>query len=172
MSALEKAIPVTLRQIEAMARGAWNGAKGDIKKAAKTIADEVGNDPSMLLALAMSYLQHLGFEHLERKHSREAIVRAVTAQQDTSHRVVALAQDNAHMMLNFALFGGKRLRDADKQDLRLSAERYYAHGSDMVHKGRWLALVASKVPDGKRVGEALTEEAVRKLFEEARHAKK
>ena len=40
----------------------------------------------------------------------------------------------------------------------------------MVHKGRWLALVAARVPADKFVADALTEDDLRALKEEARDA--
>lgn len=178
MNAIPKAFTSTPGQIELIARDSWAKARGDINKAAQLIVAAIAGDASMLQALALSYLQHVDFERIDRKHSRESIVRSINnanapSAQDHARRVVALARSNVEMLLlDFALIGGKKLRDGTKKDLRDSAERYYAQGSDMTHKGRWLALVAAKVPEGNKAGDVLKEEELRKLFEAARHAKK
>lgn len=82
-------------------------------------------------------------------------------------RVTALAQSNLMM---FSLPGGKPIARATLAELLKASEFYTEQGRDMVHKGRWLALVAARVPADKFVADALTEDDLRALKEEARDA--
>lgn len=85
--------------------------------------------------------------------------------QGQRSRVEALAQSNLMM---FQLPGGKPIAKATLTELLEASEFWTKQGRDMMHKGRWLSLVAARVPADKYVADALTEDDLRSLKAEAR----
>lgn len=84
--------------------------------------------------------------------------------------LVHLANGISASLLNFPLAGGLPLRAATREEVEAQAALYTARGSDMLHKARWLALIAARLPEGATVGEALDDDTVEALSREAAHA--
>lgn len=153
------------------AQEALEKACGDVRVASRLMAQRVKDEEGLLISLVSEYLQSVYSG--SRIAKRAAIWTAANYDPGgNGHRVRVLAAGNARMLLDFPLRSGKPLRHASKGEVRENAEAYYAQADDMRHKSRWLALVAAKVPDGKRVGDALSEKVLLELMEKAKHEKK
>lgn len=153
---------------ESLARNA-----GRVVDAASDLAAIAKDTPSVLYALALAAIREVAPSGAnERRIKRNRIWQAM-APELTGHRVHALARGNAAMLMDFPLMDGTPLRNASKDAVRTNAEAYYEQADDMRWKSRWLALVAAKLPDGKKtVGQVLSEESLNKLRAEARNAKR
>lgn len=75
--------------------------------------------------------------------------------------------NRAETLLSFPLLGGRLLRDAKQPEIRAAAEFFTRQAGDMAEKGRFLRLVAERIPPARAVGEVLTEAQLRDLREEA-----
>jgi len=71
------------------------------------------------------------------------------------------------MLMDFPLFGGLTLRDANRADVEQSADEYEMRGSDMLTKAKWLRLIARRMSSSKSVQQSLTEDALRSLKRKA-----
>lgn len=74
------------------------------------------------------------------------------------HRV----EIHGRSLLDFPLPGGKRLRDATRQDLLEAADFYRKQAADMASKAAWLEKISERVGK-KTVGEKLTSEQLEAL---------
>lgn len=165
----------TVDPLEA-ARDALAESKGNANRATAALTASAKEDAALLHALAALAISMASpDEGVAMRHQRR---KAWTAPNydvgGNGHRVHALAAGNAMMLMDFPLMDGTPLRNATREEVRVNAEGYYKQASDMRWKSRWLALVASKIPqqdDKKTVGQALTESVLRELQEKAKHGK-
>lgn len=74
------------------------------------------------------------------------------------------------LMDGFILPSGKKLGDADRNDLTVAMASFETVATDASVKHRWLRLIQQSVPKGSRVRDALTEERLAELRAEARKA--
>ena len=85
--------------------------------------------------------------------------------------IAALGNGIRESLLNFPLAGGLKLRDATRAEVSTQAQMYAAHGADMLHKARWLEMIAARLPDdAARVGDVLTSGEVETLQAETANA--
>lgn len=70
--------------------------------------------------------------------------------------LMAASAGHASSLMSFPLRGGLPLGDASAEQVRDSREHYDKQGRTMIQRGRFLAAVLERLPDGKRVREALT----------------
>jgi hypothetical protein len=183
VAVLEKSNPVTSTQtaepeitFQSLARDAFISAKRDTRKAARVLDAKLQRlDPESRVsvledALKLACVEAVGLACRNERKTRGWLPPNYDA-GGNGHRIAALADGNKEILMNFPLwFGGKRLKDSTKQEIADAGLRYMKQGSDMVFKGRWLNLVAAKVPDQKKAGEVLTELQLRKLHKEAANA--
>lgn len=66
-------------------------------------------------------------------------------------------------LMDFRLVNGKRIAEANKIEVLDSAVFYDTQSRDMAAKAVWLRRVAEKLGDGDTVGNALSEQDLRKL---------
>lgn len=91
--------------------------------------------------------------------------RAANRETDTG----AWAQAVGDALLDtHRLPSGKKLGDATRADLQTALAAHEIQASDATIKHRWMRLILQSTPAGKTVREALTEERVKELREEAR----
>lgn len=82
-------------------------------------------------------------------------------------RVDLLRRASVRMsLMDFPLPNGTRLGNATGEDLAEGSATYKAQASDMAAKAKWLDLIAAGLPEGKTVGEALTETDLERLRDE------
>ena len=84
--------------------------------------------------------------------------------------IIALADLNMRNLMEFHLPipGSPLLGSATREQVLRAAQGYLSHGRDFFRKGRWLELVAEKMPEGdKLVREVLNERKLADLRAEA-----
>jgi hypothetical protein len=101
------------------------------------------------------------------RSDRSRIIQMTTA--TGRNGVFALANGMTAALLDMPIAGGVRLRDARRDQVAAASEFYSRQAQDMSHKGRWFALIAQSVPEGRVVGDVLTDARAAELFNEARH---
>ena len=89
--------------------------------------------------------------------------RAPRREIDTSARIHALADS----LLDFVLPGGLKLRDATPAQLHATARVFEHNAAESRRTARWLDAVAARVPDGRKVGEALDARELQRLKDRA-----
>lgn len=90
---------------------------------------------------------------------KAAAARAARASAQGAIAVIASS------LLDMPLSDGTLLRDATRFEVIEAAERYHKLSSTMAHRARWLSAIAERVPDGKRIGDAINDAVAQELFE-------
>ena len=161
--------------IASLAAECLHEANGDVQKATALMEAKARSNRAIKAALLEPLLSYACFEACKRsmRSARRAIWSppvhsgsggTVTGQ---AGRVQSLATSNLMM---FPLRNGLPLGRATLEDVRESATFYAAQGEDMVRKGRWLALIAARIPEGKTVSQSLTEADLRTMQAEVSNA--
>jgi len=148
----------TLRRptLNRLASEALIEAAGDWKAATTLFQTWVEGDADLLRELAAPAIAGLCWKH----------VRAA-AQQQRTHYWSATAQPNvdqtnglsavgATTLMDYPLAGGKRLGDATAGELLAEAETYATLARVTALRGRWLRLIAERLPDGATVESTLS----------------
>jgi hypothetical protein len=161
---------------QSLARDAFVSAKRDTRKAARVLdakLQRLDSDVRVSVleeAIKMACAEAIGVACRQDRRVRGWIPPNYDA-GGNGHRIAALADGNKEILMNFPLWvGGKRLKEATKNEIADAAQKYLKQGNDMVFKGRWLNLVAASVPENKKAGEVLNEIKLRKLHQEAQNA--
>jgi hypothetical protein len=156
------------------ARRALDDAKGDVREATRMLETAVHQSRKLRDLLTEPLISNACYDavraqcRIERRSVwTPPLEKLVPSKSGVtgSHRVVHLATGT---LLMFPLPGGKSLGQATRDDISKATEFYASQSKDMGHKARWLQLVAQSVPDGKTVGEVLTDKRLRELQEAAR----
>lgn len=100
---------------------------------------------------------------MEMRANRKAII----ATADRRNNVVALATGIANSLLDFPLANGVKLRAATRDEVFEQAGRYGTQARDMTRKAKWLSAIADRVPEGKVVGDVITDADAKALWEGA-----
>lgn len=155
------------------AKRALEDADGDVAKATRMMEDAVKSSRSLRDALTEPLIKLACYDAVRsasadqrRKSWKPPTEQWVPGKVTGSGRVVQLSKAT---LLMFPLPGGKALQDAKASDLSAAQSFYQGQSADMAHKARWLQLVAQSIPDGKTVGEVLSDKRLRELQEEARN---
>lgn len=72
--------------------------------------------------------------------------------------LIAMAESTWRSLMEFPVWGGKQLGECTKEEVQTAANKFYAVSLTMSKRGRFLAIVAQKVPDGKTVKESLKDD--------------
>jgi hypothetical protein len=144
-------------------------AGGDVASATRRLIRRLDDDAELRAAIATAAVEYYAASIVEDEMRAER--RAVWAEAGRTNRpktsVTALANGIRRSLLDFPLAGGKRLRDATRDEVIEQAQLYAAQARDMGFKARWLELIGARVDDGRTVGECLTEADALALREEA-----
>ena len=81
---------------------------------------------------------------------------------DPGKRMKHMAAGNL-LMFRLPTAGNKLLGQAIKEEVQAASKWYFSQGENMPIKGRWLELIADKMPRGKTVESGLTEQELRRL---------
>lgn len=109
----------------------------------------------------------MNFRHQQIKRRTGGGPVGAARSSDMSAWAGAVAES---LMDDFRLPNGRKLGDATRDDLRMALAGYQTTADDALVKVRWLRLVQQSTPHGKTVRQALTDERVKELREEARKA--
>lgn len=107
---------------------------------------------------------------LAKRSERVAVIlgRTKRGMKPGNIRVKGVGAAYQRMLLDLPLASGRRLRDATGLEVRENADRYLVQGSTMLHTGRWLARIHQLVPADSVVGDVLTEDRAKELYDEER----
>ena len=135
-----------------------------IEGSAKLLLDMAKGNPEMYREL-MGHYEWAAAVRMMRSHvhhSRSKIWHSPAAASATA-RVGSLVRVNATALLDFPLPGGLMLRNAGAAELTAAIGGFLKQATDMRAKGTWLRRIAAKLPEGKTVGEAFTEDQLWEL---------
>jgi hypothetical protein len=161
-----------------LAREVFEDEGGRTAPAIARLQALIAADESLRIAIAEAAIAEYAARHVATvmMTDRAAVWRAAerrTAGLPTRAKtsVAALGNGIRESLLNFPLAGGLRLRDATRAEVAAQAQMYATHGADMLHKARWLATIAARLPDDEAtVGEVLTDGEVETLQAETVNA--
>ena len=168
---IETRITTDTTNIAEAARTAMDGAP-TYRDGAKRLLAMTRDDAELKAALMGPYEMSAAMDAVTlasrayRKTIWTAPSRAERSEQ--AEQTFVLAESNLEM-LDFPLPGGKPLRLASKADVKAAAYFYSTQATDMAYKGRWLVKIAGKMKFGQTVGEALDNEALKKMQKDARN---
>jgi hypothetical protein len=145
----------------------------DVEKTKAFVLARLKNDKVLFEALIDKAIRYSIAEktmHAARDEQR-AIVHSTPRRlpriAENYKTVNAVKDAMSRCWLEFRLWGGSKLGDADRKELEQSAGNYATQSSDMSKKARWLFSIAAKLPEGKIVRDVLSEEQVSALWSEA-----
>lgn len=155
-----------------LVRDALHEVDGNAEKAVSRVISQLKNDQKLLRKVVQAAIGLAVWEraqHTIRNNRKNLIGRVITANQQPSRaNVIALAQGIRACLLDMPLAGGQRLRDSTREIVLAQVDRYEKQAGDMSHKARWLRLIAQSIPDGKLVGDVVSEKRAQELFEQTR----
>lgn len=153
--------------LSSAARACLKQSDGLVAPATELLLSQIEADPDLREAIAAQAIESLAAETVAKQVRDE---RAATwAGRNNAPKTNAghLRNIMERYLLDFPLAGGLRLRDATRDAVESQALLYETAAQDMSRKGRWLRLIAAKVPEGRKVGDCLTEADVRAMQEDA-----
>lgn len=163
---LELTKPKDLREI---AQEYLTEAGGDTAAATRRLVLRLRDDEALRTAIAKEAIEAFAYLLVEQKmrNERMAIWTANSRAATPKTPVSALANGLVRALLDFPLAGGKRLRDATREEVLEQARIYTATARDASQKALWLRMIAARTQEGMRVGDCITEEAAATLRAEA-----
>lgn len=154
------------------ARRALDDANGDTVRAARMLETAVRAQSPLREALTEHLIGSACWAAIQTQTRVQRRAIWIAPRTEGTPRATSVDDRVVHLasgtLLMFPLPGGKRLADAKREEIAAAAEFYGRQASDMGAKARWLRLIAQSLPDGKVVGEVLTDERLRELQDEAR----
>ena len=175
--------------VQLAAQKALERSKGDVDNASALLEREAKKDKNLYDGLVSNFLGRACREAIlavvryewrpaswnsDHKAHNALIVpaplkRGEQAPDPKASNIIALADLNMRNLMEFHLPipGSPLLKSATKEQVMQAAHRYLSNGYSFLAKGKWLELVAGKVPEGKLVGEVLTEKKLADLRDEA-----
>jgi hypothetical protein len=155
--------PVSIR---ALARETLRECDGKTKDAIDLLTKKLASDKRLMREVVADAVVIASTELIEgaMRHTREAVTYSAS---QARAGVVALANGIKFAILDFPLAGGVKLRDATPAQVKEQIDRYDAIGRDVLHKARWLRLVAKATGHNQRVGDALDDDRAQHLWNEA-----
>ena len=142
------------------ARLALQRTQQNAQAATKLLESWVHDDPNLKDALTEPLIRDACYDairavfRVDRKRIWTTVDHSTDSPGSSSKRVEHLASSNLMM---FPLPGGKRLKDANREDLLFASEFYMKQGHDMLTKARWLTLVSQHMTGKKRVSDVMDE---------------
>ena len=160
-------------QLRRMAREQWRKSDGDLARAAAAMARILAGRA----ALRRRFYE-VGVEHLREallgeamRADRRAIWQAQEHDLESSNaRVGALSRATARALMDYPLWGGRRLGDATREEILESATQYQQQGRHMIASARWQLAIAKLLKPKQIAGKVLTESTLARLHKEIVHA--
>ncbi len=163
---------VKAETVSHVAREALDSAGGDVRAATALMEKRVRSDRVLRDELTEPLISEACYVAVARELRRDRqrvwtppVYSGAGGEANGQRgRVEALASSNLMM---FPLPGGKVLGTATLEDVQKASAFYTEQGADMMHKGRWLGMIASRLKPGVIVSKALTEAELQSLKGEA-----
>lgn len=148
-----------------LAQEAMDQCGGDVLVATELLEGMANNDADVWHALTADRLKTACYDACRGICRGERRVIWNSPGYDAGGKGERIKQHSATLM-DWPLPGGKKLRDANKDDLLEAAGFYSAQASKMQAVSMWLERVADKVKS-KTVGQTLTDDQLRSLRDES-----
>src|SRR6266566_5191414 len=148
--------------IAEVAKRELEAADGKVEIATKAMVRHVRADDRLYRQLMDFLVQQACYSTIcavQRKNRRPIWDQPQPSPKDVRRRIRVFAKG----LMAFPLRSGLRLGDAFREEIEADSKFYLAQANDMHVKGRWLALVAKKLPPNKPVGRVLTETKLKQL---------
>lgn len=161
---LKKVVTITEIAYEAL-----EAASGDLAKATDIMMRRLKGDKELYTKLLEPLICRACYEALRSvvQSKRESVVYGANMDVEQAERVAALAHANERMLTLFPLPKyGKSLGQATRMEIQGAAEFYFAQGTEMVRRARFLTQVAKAVSGDKIAAKCVTEQQLRKLWEQ------
>lgn len=156
--------------MHSLAVNAYRSADGNVPQAKAALLLVLRDDVALLESVVDDAVSNaIGYSlHKIATRHRDSIVKAAESPKGAGRAaVVALATGLAAGYLDWPLANGVKLRNASRDDLIDSINRYNAVASANATRANWLQLVLQSMPaDAVSVGDRLTEERIAELYKE------
>ena len=172
--------------VQEAAQKALERAKGDVDNASALLEREAKKDKDLYDGLVSNFLGRACRDavlFVVRNEWRPAswgseykvnfavmpLGKGQQAPDPKASNLIALADLNMRNLLEFHLPipGAPLLGGSTKEQVLKAVHYYLSHGRDALKKGKWLELVAEKVPEGKLVREVLDAKKLADLKDKA-----
>jgi hypothetical protein len=152
--------------LNGLAKEALSLHDNDVVAAREYLYEKLSNDPSLLRAL---------IDHVVRTNAGVSVTSVIISQRSKAFNSVegaarskanakAFAAVISSALLDMPLSNGTRLKDATQFEITETADRWEKQAVTMTHRARFLRLIASSIPPGKRCGDVLTEKQAAALY--------
>lgn len=150
-----------VNNIHGLASDALNSSGGDVEQATALLESRAKNDSTIWMALTGPLLSQACYDAVRKicREQRREIWFSENYDKGGNGDRVAI---HAKGLLDWPLPGGKRLRDAGKEDLDKAADFYHRQASQMMRVAYFLERISEKVGK-KTVGDKFTEEKLREI---------
>lgn len=154
--------------LASLVRDAWDGGAPSMPAATKALFDRVSTDSDLMADLMRRLLWTWCSDQISDHVGRLRLKAAASVGFDESQRGSRLSSVIATTLFDFPLPGGKRLGDANANEVRDGAQAYAATADDAACKARWLEKVAARVGRKNSVEAALSLQQLEAIYQEAR----
>lgn len=155
--------------IASVIRDVWTQNEGNMPEAASDLFSRVIGDQALLNDILPAVLMAWCREQISTHVGAIRIAAVQAAGANDADHSPRIRRVIAATLFDFPLPGGKRLGDANANEIRDGAQSYDRAGRDALHKARWLQRVADKVGRKNKAESALTLAQLEQLFEESRN---
>jgi hypothetical protein len=149
------------------AREAWEDHAGDYESAATALYETIMGDKQLMKEILPQVLLNWCHEMI-RGQAAQARGRIVPSTLDATQGGARLRAVIGQTLFDFPLPGGKRLGDANGEEIGDAAAGYRQQADTLGHRARWLAAVAEKVGRSNRAEGSLSLAQLEELLEAAR----
>lgn len=151
--------------VSEVARQYYVDSDGDVEKAVTALIEAVRTNRQYRDELTEPLINAACYNLIRKQfHSeRRKLWTTAPGKQTDKEQAETLAKSN---LMAFRLPSGVSMELATATDLRQAEHMYRAQADDMAHKARWFTAIMEKLPDGKKVGQALTNDDLHRLRDE------
>lgn len=153
----------------ALAKDALAANDNSADAAEEYLIDLLSSNPSLLRSVVRGAVKTAVSENVTRVLSdqRRVTFDSAAAARANKARSVGLAQAIKSTLLSTPLSDGTLLKDATKNEIVETADRWQKQATTQAHRARWLLAVADAIPAGRRCGDVLSEEKALELYRNA-----
>lgn len=164
--------PAAKNELNEIARTCLQEAGGAISKATILMVQKLMTDGRLLRELVAPIVMNVANNRAMTvaRYQRQGLFvprrnAATVARDAAAGHVAAVSRMILHIPLPFG--DGMKLIEASRAQVITAIEFYEKTGSTMLRRARWLRLIVQSVPDGKIVGDCVTDERAIELWNES-----
>ncbi|MDF3606526.1 hypothetical protein PE067_10480 [Paracoccus sp. DMF-8] len=166
---------LAVRSLHELAKEALDRAGGDLRTATDSLNAALRDDEHLRLALIEPALEEMAAARAYKlvRANRTDILEASRKPLPNRAKVspFAIVPSIRATLLDFPIAGGMKLRDACLEDVQKQSSIYLTQGTEMMRRGRWMAMIAAALPDADTpVGDVLAAEDLDRLEKDAADA--